>query len=471
MRPEELRPTWRLDATETARRIREGKLDPAAHLRETLRRITRLDQQLNAVVARIDEDDVGQRLEQVDWDAPFAGVPFLVKETTPYPNLRLTYGSRWLQDHIAVDKDPLIQAFEKIGFVVVGVSNAPEFGLTDVTEPLLLGATRNPWNLARSPGGSSGGAAAAVAAGLVPFAHGTDGGGSLRAPASHCGVFALKPSRGRPFATPSLPGAEWLPDLVSRFGLTRSVRDAQGILAALSKMSGYEMPPKVGQRHDNHYRIAATGIPLHAGDIDPAVARVYDAAVAHCRDLGHSVTTLEWPFDAHAMHTAFFGAWAGFAKAYIEFISQRLQRPIERLKLEPWTVGLLDIADALTGKERIRISSILHDAQIAHNDLFGDFDLLLTPVYAKPPPQIGEHHTSLPFHTVYKRVTRAVAFTPIQNVAGAPAVSVPFAVSDADLPIGVQFAAAPGQDEMLLQFASAVQASRPWPKFAPGATN
>lgn len=458
---------WRLDATGLAAAIRAGAFDPSAVLEATFARIDAINPSINAVVTRFD-DRARAQLSKVDPNAPFAYVPFLIKETTFYEGERMTAGSRWLSDVVAPMTDPMIAAFESMGFIAVGISNAPEFGLTDVTEPLIFGATRNPWNTDYTAGGSSGGAAAAVAAGLVPFAHGSDGGGSLRAPASHCGLFTLKTSRNRPTPMLTLPGSEWLPGLVSRLGVTRSVRDATAIFAGVSKALNSSVNTTT-LLDGRTLKIAAIDTPLHGRSCNQDIIDAFERALSTCERAGHEIHRCAWPFDGSALQEAFFCAWGALAKGYIGLLADTMKRPLDHALLEPWTNGLLEKAETLSADEIAAASKTLKNAEAAYHEMFQTFDVVMTPVYAKRTPLIGEHATTLPFEECFARVTDGVAFTPVQNMAGAPAISVPFAdmfAPDA-LPIGVQFSGTYGDDEKLLALGAQLESHAPWPQLAP----
>ncbi|MEM7727984.1 MAG: amidase family protein [Pseudomonadota bacterium] len=458
------------DAVGLAEFIREGHIEPSEVLELCLARIGRLDPHVNAVVS-LYADRARARVGTLDRALPFAGVPLLIKETTAYAGERTTFGSAWLEDYASDTTDPVISALESLGFVVVGMTNAPEFGLTDVTEPVIFGPSRNPWNLSHSPGGSSGGSAAAVAAGFVPFAHGSDGGGSLRAPASHCGMVSLKPSRGWPSPPLTLPGAEWLPGLVSRFGISRSVRDLKAILLALDPFFGVD---RIAPRPAKALKIACVRPTLLGQRPHPDVETGLQAAIETFSSLGHDVEPIDWPFDAPRFHTAFFDAWAALADGYINILSGMTGRARNDARLEPWTRELVARARKLDVAAAGRASDALSDAAAAYDSLMDRYDVLLTPVYAKLPPLVGEHSTTADFAEIFPKVAEGVSYTPLQNATGAPAVSLPAGRYTNDggsyeagsLPVGVQISGRIGDELLLLDLAAQYEDARPWPLLA-----
>lgn len=423
-------------------------------------------------------------LTHTDWDGarayaasaplagPFAGVPILIKETAAEQGKPWTFGSRGCAKNVAKVTDGYVRRLLDLGFVPVGRSNSPELGLLDVTEPLLFGATRNPWNTDHTPGGSSGGASAAVAAGIVPFAHGNDGGGSLRAPASHTGLLSIKPTRRRlnvPYLGVGAP--DWLPELVGTLGLSRSVRDIATVLehiepdpASPVRFDTIKHTPLNGSEG---LRIGVILTGLNGEQADPEVARRVSDMAALCRDMGFAVENIDWMFDAPAFHEAFFDMWQLRTIDTIRDYEALIGRPADTNDLEPFTFGLAAGARALPATAAQTIRDVFHRTFVAMDDFFDDFDVLLTPVTAKPPVTIGYHDPSLAFDTLFSRAKQNVAFTPLANAYGNPSMSVPAGLTAQGLPVGAMFSAGAGRDGMLMRLAYALERAAPWAHLRP----
>lgn len=423
-------------------------------------------------------------LSQTDWDGarayaasgaasgPFAGVPILIKETAAEHGKRWTFGSRGCASNIAPMTDGYVRRLLGLGFVPVGRTNVPELGLLDVTEPLLFGAARNPWNTDHTPGGSSGGASAAVAAGIVPFAHGNDGGGSLRAPASHTGLFTIKPTRRRlnvPYA--GVGAQDWLPELVGTLGLSRHVRDIATVLAHI------EPDPTSSTRFDSiehtpltradGLRIGVNLVGLDGEQPDPDVLRSVEAMATLCRDLGFHLEPVDWPFDAPGFHEAFFDMWQLRTVATIKDYEALIGRAAGPGDLEPFTFGLAEGARRLPDTAAETIRAVFARSFAAMDGFFRRFDVLLTPVTAKPPVEIGYHDPGLRFDILFPRVKSNVVFTPLANAYGNPSMSVPAGMTPAGLPVGALFSVRPGRDGMLIRLAYALERAAPWAHLRP----
>ena len=472
--------------------VRSGQVSAAELLETALARIDAINPALNAVI-RTRHEQARAETVSIDPAAPFAGVPFLVKDLLATLAGEPTAGGNRLLAEVRMPHDSeLVRRFRAAGLQLVGRTNTPEFGLMPYTEPLLFGATRNPWSLAHSPGGSSGGSAAAVAAGLVPLASGGDGGGSIRIPASCCGLFGLKPSRG---LTPTGPdfGELWHGFAIEHV-LSRSVRDSAAMLDATAGAdpgAPYAAPmPSRPFLEDlgvdpGRLRIAFTGVPLfgHAAVHADCIAALEDAAQL-LASLGHEVEEAAPPVDHEACARAFAIVIAAETRAEIEGLARLMGRRPHRHDFEPATfsTGLLgrSISAAV-------YAGAVHTLQITARRMapfFARHDVLLTPTLATPPPLIGALQPSAAELRQMRVVNRLgagwlldalgavdlmaektfafIPFTPLFNATGQPAMSVPLHWNATGLPVGVQFVARLGEDAMLLRLAAQLEQARPW---------
>jgi amidase len=462
-----------LDATGTAELIRNGALSAREVVEAAVRRIEKHDPELNALVAnRFDEAlaDVDRGLP----DGPLRGVPILVKDLeADVTGLPRTGGSRLFAEARAVRDSEVVSRYRRAGMVVLGTTNSPELGKNASTEPLLHGPTRNPWNTAYSSGGSSGGSAAAVAAGMVSVAHGSDGGGSIRIPASMCGLFGLKPSRGR---VPTWPYSGALASPVTaHHALTTTVRDSALLLDVVAgpvrgDALGAPTPTRpfreqVG-RPPGRLRIgwaaAVPGdIPVHP-DCSAAVKR----AAATCWDLGHDVTEVALAYDPSQVMAA---SGTIIAASLVSTVDRRLAELGRELKdddLEPFTRVLLEHGRTITGVQVVEALRAAQEVGWRLGAQLADYDVLLLPAVAQPVPLLGTLDTSRP-ETIYEHGTTYSLCTSVFNVTGLPAMSVPFGIDRTGLPVGAQFAADLGAESLLLSLAAQLEEASPWPLLAP----
>ena len=356
-------------------------------------------------------------------------------------------------------QSPYADAAMATGIVPFGKSTTPEFGLTATTESALTGATRNPWNTELSSGGSSGGAAAAVASGVIPIAHGSDGGGSIRIPASCCGLFGLKVSRDR-FPTTALP--EPGISLSVQGCLSRSVRDTAAWLAATEQKTGGLAPVGiVSGPSKKRLRIGLYVDDTFGRAPQPEVQAATERAAALCASLGHHVEPGVLHIDGEKFADAFTLVWAAVAasaSAQAQMLKPNV--PAEDI-LEPLTLGLVELFKSAPAGAFDAALAHLNAVSVAYENLFADVDVILTPVLAKTTSPLGEIAPSLGM-SGFAKVRDYVAYTPLQNVAGAPAMSVPLSLSPQGLPIGAHFAAAKGQERMLLELAFELEQADPW---------
>lgn len=450
----------RLDATAQAELVARGELTCAELLDAVEARIAALEPLIRAIPTL----DLARARRVEPADGPFRGVPFLVKDVTPYPGLRWALGTRLLRANTAAPPTPFSARLDAAGLVTIGKSATSELGLLGSTETLAEGVTHNPWDLSRSAAGSSGGAAAAVAAGLVPLAHANDGGGSTRIPASVCGLFGFKPGRGRTVA--ASPGSSDFGDLVSDGCVSRSVRDAARFLSVVEAREANAAHPPVGFVAGPSKRRLRIGVWVHTLDgrePDAEVRRAHDRAVALAAELGHHVEEVAAPaLDAAALGDAFFLVAGAAVAGAAQMVGQMRGAPARPDELEPfsWTLAERFLARGPGALAAAR--EVFAQATRAHLAATAAYDVTLTPVLATPPWRLGHLSPIVPADELLRRTAEAVGYTPIHNIAGCPAMSVPLHWSPEGLPIGAHFAAAPGADAALLALAYELEEARPW---------
>ncbi|MBA4177701.1 MAG: amidase [Leptothrix sp. (in: Bacteria)] len=472
--------------------VRGGQVSAGELLATAMQRIEALNPALNAVV-RTRFDAARAEAARADAQAPFAGVPFLLKDLcSTLAGEPTGSGNRVLaQVPMPVDSE-MVRRFRASGVSIAGRTNTPEFGLTPYTESLASGPARNPWSKAHSPGGSSGGSAAAVAAGMVPLASAGDGGGSIRIPASCCGLFGFKPSRG---STPTGPiyGELWH-GLVIEHVISRSVRDSAAMLDVTYGADAgapYAAPARVRPFLDevgadpSPLRIAFTAQPLFGRATVHAdcLTALHDTARL-LESLGHHVEEATPPLDAEADALAFVTLLAGETRAEMETMARQLQRPLRAADFEPATYTLGLLGKAMSAGRYAVAASRLQTIARRQTAFFERYDVLLTPTLATPPAAIGALQPS----TAESRLMRAVnalnagwllealgaaepiaartfgyiPFTPMFNATGQPAMSVPLHWNAEGLPIGVQCVAGLGGDALLFRLAGQLERTRPW---------
>jgi amidase len=442
------------DALEQAAAVRRGDVSAAELLDAAIGRAEVANPELNFLVT----DCFEQARETVPADGPFAGVPMLVKDLTETGGIRTTFSSRAFADYVPAEDAAVVRRMKDAGFVLIGKSNTPEFGITAVTKSDLNGACRNPWDPTRTPGGSSGGAASAVAAGVLALAHGSDGGGSIRIPASCCGLFGLKPSRGRVSAAPFVSGSL---ELSQSGPISVSVRDAAAFLDVLA---GYEpgdahwAPPperpflaEVGA-DPGRLRIAFTVEPAVPHPVDSAVAAVARAAADALAALGHDVVEATPPWVDDDALSAFAKLWQLTPALYpVQDESQLMpiNQELARTARETSSVVFAQAVGALQRAARRIVA------------FWDRVDVVLTPGLAMLPVPVGwVFEPSDPWEQ-FERGGQFTPFTPIVNVTGQPAAAVPFDVVDG-LPVGVQLIGPPAGEAVLFRLAAQMEAAHPW---------
>ena len=467
-----------LDAVAQAGLVRKGEVAPGELVEAAIGRLERVNPALNAVVTPMYDEARAVAAGPLP-DGPLAGVPFLLKDlVAEYAGVRFTEGSAFLADHRSERDSELVARHRRAGLITIGKTNTPEFGLVPTTEPRLFGPTRNPWDTSRTPGGSSGGSAAAVAAGVVPIAHGNDGGGSIRIPASCCGLFGLKPTRGRNSLGPD--HGEAACGLAAEHAVSRTVRDSAALLDATAGPAPgdpyWPSPPErpyldeVG-RGPGRLRIAFSKTPLSGIDVHPdCIAAVEDAARL-CADLGHEVEEAAPAVDGLVMARRFAAAWLGFLGWAILDWRRRTGREPEPGHFEPWTWRMYEVAQRQTSADYLLAVQDLHALARQMAGFFETYDVWLTPTLARPPVPLGYFDwTPETAKEAMARLGHYTHFTLPCNVTGQPAMSVPLYWTEAGLPIGSHFIGRYGDEATLFRLAGQLEAARPWTARRPPVT-
>ena len=485
----------RYDGLGLAELVRVGAVTPRELVEAAWARLERWNPHLNAVIHHLDEEARRTAAGPLP-DGPFRGVPFLVKDLLEaVAGAPLSNGSRAYRGFVPTEDAEVVRRYRRAGLVFLGKTNVPEFGLLAVTEPEAFGPCRNPWARDRTPGGSSGGSAAAVAARIVPLASASDGGGSIRIPASHCGLFGLKPSRGR---TPKGPlyGAIWFG--AAEFGvLTRSVRDAAAaldLLAVPDRGAPYRIEPPAGsyravlERDPSSLRIGWTARSPLGAPVHPACVHAVERTATLLAELGHRVEEAAPPLEALPWSRAFLVALCAAVAAEVRrLVAWRGRGVVRALEAPTRMLGLL--GEATPAAEFAHALETWDALARVYAAFFDRYDTLLTPTVACPPTRIGElaprRHERLLLAVLntlragrlyraahvldrlaYEHLA-AVPFTPPVNLAGLPAMSVPLHWTSDGLPIGAHIVAPFGEEARLFALAAQLERAAPWADRAP----
>ena len=462
-----------LDATAQADLVRHGEATPADLVEAARARIEAVNPEINAVIHRFDEQAAAVALDGDLPRGPFHGVPFLVKDAVchtagdPYH-----CGMQFLKDRnwTAETDTYLAQKLRRAGFVFVGKTNTPELATSVTTEPLAYGATRNPWNVAHSTGGSSGGSAAAVAAGLVPVAHANDMGGSIRAPASECGLVGLKPTRARTSLGPGF-GEFWGP-LTHEGVVTRSVRDTATTLDAIAgPMPGdpYTAPaPARPFTAELEMDPGALSIAVRAAALagmavlDPEIVAAVETVGRLLEELGHRVEAGGPTALDDDVNRGFFPVFASAVARDLDRWSERTGDPIGPTDVEPLNWATAEFGRSVTGPDYLAAVEQLQADSRRLAAWWKYHDLLVTPTIGVLPPPLGVMAPAAPFETSLPVMAQITQFLMPWNITGQPAISLPLAVSASGLPIGVQLVAATGREDLLIRVAAQLERAAPW---------
>jgi len=467
----------RYDGLGLAALVRRREVTPAELLEAALARVERLNPTLNAVCG-VAAEAARREIARGGIDGPFAGVPFLLKDITAAARgVPMTCGSRFCLPGVGGDHDSaLVARYRRAGLVIFGRTTTPEMAISPATEAVVYGApTRNPWSLAHSAGGSSGGAGAAVAAGIVPLAHGSDGGGSIRIPAACNGLFGLKPTRARLPAGPDA-GEGWA-GLLTEHVITRSVRDSAAALDAThgADAGAYYVAPPVARAYlaeietpPARLRIAYTTRTFTGAPVHPDCAAAVESSARLCAELGHEVretapSGFDWEEDVLRNVTTIMASGTALA---VRQRARELGRAPREDELEPTTRGAVRLAEGISGPDYLMALARLHAFARVVAPFFEAHDVLLTPTLAQPPAPVGRGAMSNPDFADYRLgpegLKHYVAFTPFANVTGQPAMSVPLHWSASGLPIGAHFIGRFGDEATLLKLARELEEARPW---------
>ena len=457
------------DATDLAELVRRGSVTPRELLDEAIRRTEAVDGKLNAITLK--HYELARERAQQPFTGPFAGVPFLLKDLgAELAGTPTTGGSRSLAGVVAPTDNEIVRRMKLAGVNIFGKTNTPEFGLAFTTEPTAYGPCRNPWDLERTPAGSSGGAAAAVAAGIVPMAHGSDGGGSIRVPAAACGLFGLKPTR---LKTPRGPGGALSPSAMSvNHVISRSVRDSARMLDAIA---GYEPgAPFAAPGASDGFAAAlesdpgrlkiALNLTVPNAKLDRDCRQAVTRVAATLEELGHDVAEAAPDLDFDAVNAA--QTWlvmAEYSRGMLG-LAGFLGKPVEEIGLEPLSLRFVHAGQTLSAADYIGHCQSIYAAGAAMAAFQADYDLVLQPVTVTPPPKLGvlNYRADDDYESYISRFRKYAAYTYLYNLTGQPSAAVPAGMSKGGLPLAALLSGRNGEDARVLQVARKLEIAIPW---------
>ena len=465
------------DAMGLAELVRQRQVTPQELLEAVIDRIEARDTTINAVVTKM-YDQARAAIAAGLPQGPFTGVPFMLKDLgVLYAGVRTSNGSRLFAEFVPDHDSTLVERYKAAGLVIMAKTNTPEFGISATTEPQLFGPTRNPWRHTHSAGGSSGGAAAAVAAGYVPMAHATDGGGSIRIPAANCGLFGLKPSRGRNPAGPDL--GEGLAGMSTGHCVSRSVRDSAALLDATHGSAPgdpYAAPPLARPLLDEvgvspgRLHIAMCKTDYLGNAIHPDCAAAVEAVAQLCTTLGHEVEEARPDFSGVPLNRAWRVIPAANLWLMVNARARALGREPAPGDVEPLTWAWMQEGRTFTAADYMETVTTMHTIGRRMGAFLEDYDLLLTATLAKPPLKLGEIDTTSDNVDQYvaSLFNDIAPLTPLFNQTGGAAMTVPLTWSSDGLPVGVQFGADLGDEPTLIRLAAQLEQAQPWANRRPG---
>jgi amidase len=457
------------DATDLAGLIKDGSVTAVEVLESAIDKAEKFNPVLNAIVTTMYEE--ARESARSESTGPLAGVPFLIKDINMVKGVRCSMGGRLWADFIPDHDSEIVKRYREAGLILFGKTNTPEVGLAATTESVFLGPCKNPWDLTRTTGGSSGGSAAAVAAGILPVAHATDGGGSIRIPASCCGLVGLKPTRGRTPMGPDV-GEGW-GSMATGHVVSRSVRDSALFLDVTHGPANgdpYHSPYFAGSYFNEHQldpgklRIAVDVSPNSTGSVHEECTAGIEATVKLLESLGHEVEELELDFDKELFGTASYVLVASNVANTLQARAEALG--INQLSLEHVetnTMNAAELGKQFTGQDYAKAMSIIHSTGRLLESKFDQYDLILSPTLLQPPVPLGFMDTNDGDAEKYgENINQFWGFTHLYNATGNPAISLPLHWSRDDLPVGMQFAASFGNELLLLQLANQLEKAQPW---------
>jgi len=472
------------DATELAAMIRRKDITALEAVDDAIARAEAMQPKLNFLVTAMFEQ-ARARARAGGLSGPFAGVPYLIKDMYDIAGVPTRWGARATEmAPLPAESSPQVKAFEAAGLVLIGKSSLGEFGFLPTSEPLAFGPTRNPWDLSLSSGGSSGGAAAAVAAGVLPMADAADGGGSIRIPASACGLFGLKPSPSRLIGDQHAAGGL---EVTVEHCISRSVRDSAALFAAMERIGAGALLPPIGAVTGPSKRRLRVGYVIDSigGRQPDAEVRVgVDSTARLLEQLGHTVEETTWPLNGAALTDDFFKFWmagaleavglvrlainpkvvalASLALQSIGLFRHGIGHKPDQSMLEPFTLEMAEMAAQLPAGELENAKARMREYQKSYVGWFSAYDVILSPTLVRPSVPVGHIVGSMSVDTAITRSGEFADYTLIHNVARAPAMSVPLHWTAGGLPVGMQFAAREGDEQMLFELAYELEAARPW---------
>lgn len=453
-----------MDATAQAELVRKKELKPIELVEAAIARIEKLNPTLNAVILPMYENARDAAAAELP-DGPFTGVPFLLKDILAFfAGHRVAHGSRLMQNMVPDHDSELVVRLKRAGLIILGRTNVPEFGILPTTESAFYGPCKNPWNTDRTTGGSSGGSAAAVASGMVPMAHANDGGGSIRIPASCCGVFGFKPTRARNPLGPDF--GDILAGTIAEHAVTRTVRDSAALLDATCGPDvgdPYWAPPparpfleEVGTDPEK-LRIAYTTQSLIDAPVHSACIRGIEDTAKLCADLGHEVEEAGPDLFLEPLVDAFLVLYSAGCSSSVKLMGGDPER------VEPLTWALHEMGAQHSATDYLMALQTLQGMSREVARFFLNYDILLTPTVAEPPVALGTFDSppDNPLAGLY-RAMAFCAFTPLCNITGQPAMSVPLFWNDENLPVGSHFIGRFGDEATLFRLAAQLEEARPW---------
>ncbi|CRK81945.1 amidase family protein [Neobacillus massiliamazoniensis] len=480
------------DGLGLAELVKKKEIQPKELLAEAISIIEEHNPKLNAVINKFYEK-AEREAETLDLNGTFASVPMLLKDISQeIQGEKITSGSKVFQSYRAERDSEYVKQVRKTGALFVGQTNIPEFALMGITEPAFYGPTRNPWNLNHTPGGSSGGAAAAVASGMVPIAGANDGGGSIRIPGAFCGLFGLKPTRGRTPVGPNYARL-WQGAAIDHI-LSRTVRDSAAMLDEISifeKYAAFHAMPYQGSflqqlqnSSDEKYTIAFSFQSPLGTEVHHECKEAVLKTVNLLESMGHNVVEIQAPVDGQKIAKSFLTMYFGEVSSWITTIEEMIGRKVKMNDVEP-TTWILNLVGKATSAKEFALSLREWDKAAISMEIFHEtYDFYLTPTTAFPPPKIGELEPSqsekaamqvtgkLGMGGLLKRIgiveqvaennLKRTPFTQLANLTGQPAMTVPFHLSSDGLPVGVQFMAARGREDLLFSLAGQLEQSEYW---------